>query len=102
MQSTFQYLAAKKFKQIMTTNTHNTIHKRCQHNLNQIKKILQQNNITIAKADKSKAMVIINKDALKGAFIVYFNVNFNILKQINCALVGVVKDWKTLERTVQL
>jgi hypothetical protein len=28
-----------------------------------------------------------------GAFIVYFNVNFNILKQINCALVGLIKDW---------
>jgi hypothetical protein len=27
------------------------------------------------------------------AFIVYFNVNFNILKQINCALVGLLKDW---------
>ena len=26
-----------------------------------------------------------------GAFIVYFNVNFNILKQINCALVGLIK-----------
>jgi len=28
-----------------------------------------------------------------GAFIVYFNVNVNILKQINCALVGLIKDW---------
>jgi hypothetical protein len=27
-----------------------------------------------------------------GAFIVYFRVNFNILKQINCALVGIIKD----------
>jgi hypothetical protein len=46
----------------MTTNTQNTIHRRCQHSLNQIKKILQQNNLTTAKADKSKAIVIINKD----------------------------------------
>ena len=30
-----------------------------------------------------------------GAFIIYFNVNFNILKQINCALVGLIKDWIT-------
>jgi hypothetical protein len=38
-----------------------------------------------------------------GAFIVYFNVNFNILEQINCALVGLIKDWiKTYKRTVQL
>jgi hypothetical protein len=27
-----------------------------------------------------------------GAFIVNFNVNFNILKQFNCALVGRIKD----------
>jgi hypothetical protein len=26
-------------------------------------------------------------------FIIYLNVNFNILKQINCALVGLIKDW---------
>jgi hypothetical protein len=31
-----------------------------------------------------------------GAFIVYFNVNFNILKQIGCALVGLIKDWITI------
>jgi len=37
-----------------------------------------------------------------GAFIVYFNVNFNILKQIGCALVGLIKDWITSECTVQL
>ena len=29
-----------------------------------------------------------------GAFIVYINVKFNILKQIGCALVGLIKDWK--------
>jgi hypothetical protein len=27
------------------------------------------------------------------AFIVYFNVNFNILKQIGCALVGLKEEW---------
>jgi len=25
----------------------------------------------------------------------YINVHFNILKQINCALVGLIKDWIT-------
>jgi hypothetical protein len=25
----------------------------------------------------------------------YFNVNVNVLKQIYCALVGVIKDWKS-------
>jgi len=28
-----------------------------------------------------------------GAFVIYFNVNFNVLKQIHCALVGIIKDW---------
>jgi len=37
-----------------------------------------------------------------GAFIVYFNVNFNILKQIGWALVGLIKDWITPECAVQL
>jgi hypothetical protein len=29
-----------------------------------------------------------------GAFIVIFNVNFNILKRFKCALVGQIKDLK--------
>jgi hypothetical protein len=37
-----------------------------------------------------------------GAFIVYFNVNFNILKLINCTLVGLIKYWITSKCTVQL
>jgi len=49
----------------MATNTHNTLHKRYQHNLNQMKNILQRNNLTRARADKSKTMVIINKNTLK-------------------------------------
>jgi hypothetical protein len=49
----------------MSTNIHNTPHKRYQHNLNQLKTILQQNNLTIVKADKSKTAVIINKNTLK-------------------------------------
>jgi len=44
---------------------HNTLHKRIQHNLHQIKNILQQNKLTFARADKSKTMVIINKNTLK-------------------------------------
>jgi len=28
-----------------------------------------------------------------GAFVIYFYVNFNVLKQIYCALLGVIKDW---------
>jgi hypothetical protein len=59
----------------VTTITQNTIHERCQHNLNQIKKILQQNNLTIAKADKSKTIVIINKDQLKQKIDIFIQEN---------------------------
>jgi len=37
-----------------------------------------------------------------GAFIVIFNVNFNILKQFKCLLVGQIKDLITSKCTVQL
>jgi hypothetical protein len=37
-----------------------------------------------------------------GAFIVNLIVNFNILKQFNCALVGQIKDLITSKRRVQL
>jgi len=37
-----------------------------------------------------------------GAFIVNLNVNFNILKQFNIALVGQTKDMITSKCTVQL
>jgi hypothetical protein len=50
----FRYLAAKNIKQIGESNKHNIIQKRHQYNVNQIKKILQQNNLTIAKADKTR------------------------------------------------
>jgi fructose-1,6-bisphosphatase/sedoheptulose 1,7-bisphosphatase-like protein len=36
IQNTFRYLAANKIKQIGESNTHNTIHKRHQYNINQI------------------------------------------------------------------
>jgi hypothetical protein len=37
-----------------------------------------------------------------GAFILNFNVNFNILKKFNCALGGRIKDLMTSRYTVQL
>ena len=61
MQITFRHLAAKKVKQIKTSNRLNTMHKRHQYNINQIKKILQHNNLTVAKADKNKAIVIMTR-----------------------------------------
>jgi len=64
MQNTFRHLAAKKIKQIKASNRHNTMHKRHQYNINQIKKILQHNNLTVAKADKTTAIVIMDKEVL--------------------------------------
>jgi hypothetical protein len=64
MHNTYRYLATKKIKQIKATTTHNTLHKRYQYNIKQIRNIIQQNNLTITKADKSKAIVIINKNTL--------------------------------------
>jgi len=45
IQKTFWYLATEKVKHIITTNKHNTLYKRHQHNLNQIKNILQWNKL---------------------------------------------------------
>jgi len=49
----------------MASSTHYTLHKRHQNNLKQIKDILNRNNLTIAKADKNKAIVVSNKDSEK-------------------------------------
>jgi hypothetical protein len=57
-------MTSKKIRQIKESNRHNTMHKRYQYNINQIKKILQHNNLTIAKADKSEAIVIIDKTTM--------------------------------------
>jgi hypothetical protein len=46
------------------THTHNTLHKRLQYNLKQIKLTLERNNLTIVKADKGRTMVTIHKDTL--------------------------------------
>ena len=65
VQNTFRYIAANKIKQITTTNRAQTMHKTYQHNINEIKNILRENNLTITKADKNKAIVIINKAMLE-------------------------------------
>jgi len=65
MQITFRHLAAKKVKQIKTSNRLNTMHKRHQYNINQIKKILQHSNLTVAKADKTKAIVMMDNEVLR-------------------------------------
>ena len=49
----------------MATKRHNILHKRQKYSINQLKKILKNNNLTIVKADKTKAIVIISKEMLK-------------------------------------
>jgi hypothetical protein len=72
-------MATKKVQQIKKSNRHNTMHKRYQHNIKQIKKILQQNNLRIAKADKSKATVIIDKTEMEHKINTFIQEN-NITK----------------------
>ena len=64
LHSTYRYLAAKQIKHILTSNRLNILHKRQQHNINQIKKVLENNNLTLVKADRSKAIVIIDRNKL--------------------------------------
>jgi hypothetical protein len=75
IQNTFRYMASTKIKQIITANMHSTLHKRYQYNLNQIKSILRKNNLTVAKADKNKAIVIINKDVLEQETMTFIQEN---------------------------
>ena len=65
LQNVYRHLAATQIKHIMTTNRYNVLHKRQQYNINQLKKILKNNNLITIKADKTKAIVIINKESLK-------------------------------------
>jgi len=65
LQGTYRYLATKQIKHIMNNSRDNTIHKRNQYIINNIRNLLQQNNLTMVKADKSKAIVIIDKVSLE-------------------------------------
>ena len=64
-QNVYRHLAAKQIKNILASNRHNILHKRLQYNINQVRKIMEKNNLTAIKVDKTKAIVIINKDELK-------------------------------------
>jgi hypothetical protein len=64
IQNAFHYIAATKIKQISETATNHNLHRRYQYNVNQIKNILHNNNPTLVRADKNKAIVIIEKDEL--------------------------------------
>jgi hypothetical protein len=50
----------------------------------------------------SSLMMVKSKLKHVGAYVIYFDVNFNVLEQIYHALVGLIKDWIVSKCTVQL
>jgi len=61
VQNIYRYLATKKIKDIQESSMHIIKkHKRQQYTINTLNEILKRSNSTIVKADKSKAIVIIN------------------------------------------
>jgi hypothetical protein len=82
LQNTYQHLTAKQIKHILATNRYNVFHKHQQHNMNQIKKILENNNLTIVKADKPKSIVIINKEKLNNKVNNFIKENHIIRTQL--------------------
>jgi hypothetical protein len=64
-QNVYRHIAAKQIKQILINNRDNVLHKRQQHCINQIQKLMTNNNLTAIKADKSKTIVIIKKGELQ-------------------------------------
>jgi len=73
-------MASKQMKHILKTNRHNMLHKRYQYNIKELKKNLQNNKLIIAKADKSKAIVIINENTLEKKVDNFIQ---NNIKQLN-------------------
>ena len=61
LQSTFRYLATKQIRHILKSNRHNVFHKRLQYSVKKIKEIMENNDLALVNADKSKTMVIIDK-----------------------------------------
>jgi len=58
----YRHQAAIRIKQIKENDKQNPLHKWQQYLINIIKEKLNNENITIAKPDKSKAIVIIHKN----------------------------------------
>jgi len=79
LQTTYRHLASKQIKHILNNHRSNTSHKRQQYIINEIRSILHKNNLTIVSADKSKAIIIINKDKLEGKIMKFIQEN-NITK----------------------
>ena len=68
MQNTYRHLAKKQIKIISNSNRNNILHKRYQYCLKGIKHNLKNNNAAMIKADKSKAIVLIQIEELNKKF----------------------------------
>ena len=80
IQNTYRHLATKQIKWTSNNNRGNMLNKRYQYCLNNLKKTLQNNNATVVKAEKSKAMVLIKTEDLNKKFQNFITDN---IKQIN-------------------
>jgi GTP-binding protein EngB required for normal cell division len=81
MQNTYRYMATKHIELISKQNKCNTLHERQQYVINEMKKTFQHNHITIARADKNKAIVLIKQNNLHEK--VYEFLQENNIKKIN-------------------
>jgi hypothetical protein len=59
----------------MPSNAVNTIHKRKLHIAKQIRSKLLQHNLTIARVDKGKTIIIIDRDSYRQKVIDFLNEN---------------------------
>jgi hypothetical protein len=59
----------------MSSNTVNYVHKRKLHIAKQIRSKLLQHNLTTAKADKGKTIIIIDRDSFRNKVIDFLNKN---------------------------
>jgi hypothetical protein len=64
LQNPYKIIAATKTKQIIQTETMQHKQRKIQSTINEIREILHKDNLLVTKADKSNAMVIIEKETL--------------------------------------
>jgi hypothetical protein len=62
LRNTYRFLAGRRITQIKTSNTINILHKRKIYVAKQIRNKLMQHNLMIAKADKGKAIITMDKN----------------------------------------
>ena len=82
MQNTYRYLATKQIKQILNPNRHNTHHKRKKYSINQIKRILESNNL-IKKQTNMCCHITILPFYQHCRFYKYLNILIIEWKQLN-------------------